>query len=45
MPERVRADLAVVRETFELQRPFEAEAVATNAMLDTSLRLPARRTN
>lgn len=45
VPERVRADLAVVRETFELQRPFEAEAVATNAMLDTSMRLPARRTN
>jgi len=45
VPERVRADLAVVRETFELARPFEAEAIATNALLDTTLRLPARRTN
>lgn len=44
VPERVRADLAVVRETFELQRPFEAEAVATNALLDTTLRLPAAAT-
>ncbi len=42
-PERVRADLAVVRETFELAQPFEAEAVATNALLDTTLRLPASR--
>jgi NitT/TauT family transport system substrate-binding protein len=45
VPERVRSDLAVVRETFELQQPFEADAVATNALLDTSLRLPATRTN
>jgi NitT/TauT family transport system substrate-binding protein len=44
-PERVAADLQVVRETFELQRPFEPDAVATNALLDTSLRLPARRAN
>jgi len=43
VPERVRADYDVVRETFELQRPFEPTAVATNALLDTALRLPGRR--
>jgi len=41
VPERVREDLAVIRETFGM-KPFEADTVATNALLDTSLRLPAR---
>ena len=45
VPKRVQDDLAVVRETFELKQPFEADAVTTNELLDTSLRLPARRTN
>lgn len=43
VPERVRADLEVVRETFELQKPFRPEEAATNDLLDTALRLPARR--
>lgn len=42
---RVQDDLAVVSETFELKQPFQADAVTTNELLDTSLRLPARRTN
>jgi NitT/TauT family transport system substrate-binding protein len=45
VPERVRDDLAVVQGTFDLKQPFKAEAVATNELLDTSLRLPARRAN
>ena len=45
VPKRVQDDLAVVSETFELKQPFQADAVTTNELLDTSLRLPARRTN
>jgi NitT/TauT family transport system substrate-binding protein len=45
VPERVKSDLAVVRENFELKEAFDADALATNSMLDTSLRLPARPTN
>ena len=44
VPKRVQDDLAVVSETFELKQPFQADAVTTNELLDTSLRLPARRT-
>jgi len=45
VPKRVEDDLAVVSENFELKQPFKADAVVTNELLDTSLRLPARRTN
>lgn len=44
-PERVQADLAVVRDTFDLKQAFDASAVATNDLLDTALKLPARRAN
>ena len=45
VPERVKNDLTVVRENFELKEAFEADALVTNSMLDTSLRLPARQPN
>lgn len=45
VPKRVQEDLAVVRETFELKQSFEADAIATNAFLDRSLRLPPRQPN
>jgi NitT/TauT family transport system substrate-binding protein len=45
VPQRVKDDLAVISETFELKEKFEADAVATNSFLDPALRLPARRTN
>lgn len=43
VPERVRADYDVVRETFEMQNRFQPEDAATNALLDTSIRLSVRR--
>jgi NitT/TauT family transport system substrate-binding protein len=42
-PARVAADLAVVRETFEMPQRFEADAIFSNEMLDRAQRLPARR--
>jgi NitT/TauT family transport system substrate-binding protein len=45
VPKRVSDDLAVVQDTFELKQPFKPEAVATNELLDKSLKLPARRAN